>query len=56
MELSKYLVKTRQVIEDYPTSGEAIIQAGLNYTVQKRPLFTLNFRDLAQFRNPDAVH
>lgn len=29
-----------QSIEDYPTSAEAIIHAGLNYTVEKRPLFT----------------
>lgn len=29
-----------QIIEDYPTSAEAIIHAGLNYTVEKRPLFT----------------
>ena len=29
-----------QIISDYPTSAEAIIQAGLNYEVEKRPLFT----------------
>jgi phage/plasmid-like protein (TIGR03299 family) len=29
-----------QVISDYPTSAEAIKHAGLNYTVEKRPLFT----------------
>ena len=29
-----------QIIADYPTSAEAIIHAGLNYTVEKRPLFT----------------
>jgi len=29
-----------QVVEDYPTSAEAIRYAGLNYTVEKRPLFT----------------
>ena len=29
-----------QIISDHPTSAEAIIQAGLNYTVEKRPLFT----------------
>lgn len=28
------------IINDYPTSSEAIIHAGLNYTVEKRPLFT----------------
>lgn len=29
-----------QVISDYPTSSEAIKHAGLDYTVEKRPLFT----------------
>lgn len=29
-----------QIISRYPTSNEAIIHAGLNYTVEKRPLFT----------------
>jgi len=29
-----------QIIEDYPTSAEALIFAGLDYTVEKRPLFT----------------
>jgi phage/plasmid-like protein (TIGR03299 family) len=29
-----------QIISSYPTSEEAIIQAGLNYEVEKRPLFT----------------
>jgi phage/plasmid-like protein (TIGR03299 family) len=29
-----------QVVEDYPTSAEAIRYAGLDYTVEKRPLFT----------------
>ncbi|RYG07629.1 MAG: DUF945 domain-containing protein, partial [Chitinophagaceae bacterium] len=28
------------IIEDYPTSAEAIRYAGLDYTVEKRPLFT----------------
>lgn len=28
------------IIENYPTSAEAIRYAGLNYTVEKRPLFT----------------
>lgn len=30
------------IIEDYPTSAEALKFAGLNYTVEKRPLFTLD--------------
>ena len=29
-----------QIVQDYPTSGEAIKHAGLDYTVEKRPLFT----------------
>ena len=29
------------IVEDYPTSSEAIGFAGLDYTVEKRPLFTL---------------
>lgn len=29
-----------QIIGDSPTSAEAIIHAGLNYEVEKRPLFT----------------
>lgn len=29
-----------QIVEDYPTSAEAIRFAGLDYTVEKRPLFT----------------
>ena len=29
-----------QIISDYPTSAEAIKHAGLNYEVEKRPLFT----------------
>lgn len=29
-----------KIIADYPTSSEAIIHAGLNYTVEKRKLFT----------------
>ncbi len=30
------------IIESYPTSSQAIIHAGLNYTVEKRPLFTFD--------------
>lgn len=29
-----------QIVEQYPTSAEAIIHAGLNYEVEKAPLFT----------------
>ena len=31
----------RTIIEDYPTSAEALKFAGLDYTVEKCPLFTL---------------
>lgn len=30
------------IVESYPTSAEAIAFAGLDYTVEKRPLFTLD--------------
>jgi len=30
-----------KIVQDYPTSAEAIRHAGLDYTVQKRPLFTV---------------
>jgi phage/plasmid-like protein (TIGR03299 family) len=43
-----------QVIEDYPTSAEAIRHAGLDYTVEKRPLFTVDKPNLATFKDPDA--
>ena len=29
-----------QIIENYPTSAEAIVHAGLDYFVEKRPLFS----------------
>jgi len=31
-----------KIVENYPTSAEAMEFAGLNYTVEKRPLFTMN--------------
>ena len=31
-----------QIVEDYPTSKEAIIFAGLDYRVEKRRLFTFD--------------
>jgi phage/plasmid-like protein (TIGR03299 family) len=41
-----------QIISDYPTSAEAIKHAGLNYHVEKRPLFTY---DTGNFRgDPDT--
>src|SRR3954469_25860370 len=32
--------KLGQIVEEYPTSAEAIKHAGLDYTVEKRKLFT----------------
>ncbi|RYG32515.1 MAG: alpha/beta hydrolase, partial [Chitinophagaceae bacterium] len=43
-----------QIIQDYPTSNEAILHAGLNYTVEKRPLFTTDNDNQLLFKNPDA--
>lgn len=40
-----------QIIEDYPTSAEAIKHAGLDYTVEKRPLFTV---DHSHFKDADG--
>jgi phage/plasmid-like protein (TIGR03299 family) len=34
-----------QIVTDYPTSAEAIAYAGLDYTVEKRPLFTNSFNN-----------
>ena len=31
-----------QIVQDYPTSAEALKFAGLDYTVEKRKLFTYN--------------
>src|ERR1700733_2823712 len=31
-----------QIVQDYPTSTEAIRYAGLDYTIEKRKLFTLD--------------
>lgn len=31
-----------QIVQEYPTSSEAIKHAGLDYTIEKRPLFTLD--------------
>jgi phage/plasmid-like protein (TIGR03299 family) len=41
-----------QIVEDYPTSSEAIRYAGLDYIVEKRPLFTNSLaNDLAGLDN-----
>ena len=34
-----------QIVSDYPTSEEAIIHAGLDYMVCKRPLFTYDMAE-----------
>ncbi|MDD2674401.1 MAG: DUF932 domain-containing protein [Flavobacterium sp.] len=34
-----------QLVQDYPTSAEAILHAGLNYEVEKRKLFTPSLSD-----------
>lgn len=41
-----------QIISDYPTSAEAIQHACLDYTVEKRPLFTYDTEN--HNRNPDT--
>jgi phage/plasmid-like protein (TIGR03299 family) len=41
-----------QIVEDYPTSSDAIRYAGLDYIVEKRPLFTNSLaNDLADLDN-----
>ena len=42
-----------QIISDYPTSAEAVQFAGLDYTVEKRPLFT--FDNENQNGKPDLI-
>jgi phage/plasmid-like protein (TIGR03299 family) len=43
-----------QIVEDYPTSSEAIRYAGLDYIVEKRPLFTNSLaNDLADLDNDE---
>lgn len=41
-----------QIVQDYPTSAEAIQHAGLNYTVEKRKLFTYDNEN--NTANPDT--
>lgn len=43
-----------KIVQDYPTSAEALQFAGLDYTVEKRPLFTVNEKSLNVFNDPDA--
>ncbi|WEK17853.1 MAG: DUF932 domain-containing protein [Candidatus Pedobacter colombiensis] len=42
------------IVQDYPTSAEAIKFAGLDYVVEKRPLFTVDKSNLDTFKDPDA--
>jgi len=44
-----------QIIQDYPTSAEAIKHAGLDYEVEKRPLFTFDSGnwEVSQLTAPD---
>ncbi|MFN8271996.1 MAG: DUF932 domain-containing protein [Chitinophagaceae bacterium] len=42
-----------QIVQDYPTSAEAIKHAGLDYTVEKRPLFTYNNENNAADEDTD---
>jgi hypothetical protein len=43
-----------QIIESYPTSCEAIQHAGLDYIVEKHPLFTYDSNNHV-WGNPDAI-
>lgn len=42
-----------QIVQDYPTSGQAIIAAGLDYEVAKAPLFAKGADPLISFAVPD---
>lgn len=44
-----------QIVQDYPTSEEAIIHAGLDYEVEKRPLFTYNTENMSEATAPDEI-
>jgi phage/plasmid-like protein (TIGR03299 family) len=44
-----------QIISDYPTSAEAIKQAGLNYHVEKRPLFTYDTENYMADPDTDII-
>ena len=43
-----------QIIEHYPTSGEAIVYAGLDFEVEKRPLFTCSSENFAVFNDVET--
>ncbi|SMD01516.1 DUF932 domain-containing protein [Pedobacter nyackensis] len=42
------------LVQDYPSSAEALKFAGLDYTVEKRPLFTVDELNNHLFHDPDA--
>jgi len=42
------------IVESYPNSAEALKFAGLDYNVEKRPLFTVDSRNLVTFQSKDA--
>lgn len=42
-----------QIVKDYPTSAEAIKHAGLDYTIEKRPLFTYDNENNAADEDTD---
>jgi len=44
-----------QIISGYPTSAEAIVHAGLNYQVEKRPLFTYDTENNNQSSKTDLI-
>ena len=41
------------LVEAYPTSAEALKFAGLDYSVEKRPLFTIDALDMPRRNEPD---
>jgi phage/plasmid-like protein (TIGR03299 family) len=44
-----------QIVDDYPTSAEAIIHAGLDYEVEKRKLFTYDANNNSEATAPDQI-
>src|SRR4051794_13205114 len=44
-----------KIVQDYPTSTEAIKFAGLDYTVEKRKLFTYDSENISANRETDII-
>src|ERR1035437_3010500 len=44
-----------QIVQDYPTSREALQFAGLDYTVEKRPLFTYDTENYHANKDTDII-